>query len=123
MRLISWVLVALLGGFALYKSTACELGHGCTELGCGDGVFVSAAFADHRWPAGTYELEVTLDDATHVCSFGWPENPPARGGVDDAGCELNGLRMHVSQDFECTEQRTATAVTQSCQPLEGQFHL
>jgi hypothetical protein len=125
MRLVSWVFVAIVGGLALYRGAACVLPHGCTEIGCADGVFADLAFADHRWPDGAYEIEIALDDVTHACSFSWPEAQPARGSVSSLRCEPAdaAFSIAITQQAECTEQRTADAVSQSCQPLEGQYSL
>jgi|GEM_PF-2661754 len=123
MRLVTWVVLAVVVGFTLYKGAACVWPHSCTEASCSDGVSVTLAFADHRWPDGAYVFEVELDDVKHTCSFSWPEAQPARGSVREVPCEPTELEASLSQDAKCTEHRTADAVTQSCAPLEGQYSL
>lgn len=123
MRLATWVVLAVLCGFVLYKGAACVWPHGCTEIGCSDEVSLTLAFADHKWPDGAYELEVMLDEVKHVCAFSWPEAEPASGSVGLVPCEPSELRAALAQDAECTEERTADAVIQRCAPLPGQYTL
>jgi hypothetical protein len=55
---------------------SCDANSGCNDLGCVNGVFVSAAPESGLWTAGEYELEVTHDDETVQCSFTLPKDLP-----------------------------------------------
>lgn len=125
MRLVTWVVLAVVSGFVLYKGAACVWPHSCTEASCSDSVYIGLAYADRRWPDGAYELEVQFDDVKHkhTCAFRWPEAQPARGGSTVVPCEPSELEASLSQDAKCMEQRTSDAVTQFCVPLEGQYIL
>jgi hypothetical protein len=122
MHRVTWVVLAVVSVFALHKGAACVWPHSCTEIGCGDGVSVTLAFADRRWPNGEYVFEVVLDDVTHTCAFSWPVEQPTPGGID-VPCDPGELEAFLRQEVKCTEQRTADAVTQSCALLDGQYSL
>ena len=122
MRLVTSVVVAVFGGLALYKGAACVWPHSCTEIGCGDGVSLELAFADHLWPDGAYEIEVALDDVEHVCTFSWPEAAPERGSVRSVGCEPSTLGASISQETDCTGTDQGN-VSLPCRPLVGLYGL
>lgn len=122
MRLVTWVVLAVVGGFALYKGAACVWPQGCTEASCSDEMSVTLAFADHRWPDGAYVFEVELDDVKHTCAFSWPVAQPTPGGID-VPCDPSELEAGLRQDTKCTEERTADAVTQRCALIDGQYSL
>lgn len=106
---------------------ACEdvLGHGCTEIGCSDNAHIEAAFSDHAWPAGAYRLELQVNELTRVCTFNFPALHPTQGEIVRVLCEPADPQFSVSmeQGFICHETRTADAVSQSCDRIDGQYSL
>lgn len=100
----------------------CELGKACTDVGCLDGVWVTAAPASGEWPAGDYELELTLDGSTQKCGFHLPDDLPTAGRVTTLDCG-QGIQAGLEQRSECHETTSGNAVSQSCTPLPDQYEL
>lgn len=116
----SWVVV---GACAVLNGAACNLGsHSCTEIGCAGGVFVRVTPQGGIWQPGTYALELSLDDDRSECEISIPDDLPARGAVTSVPCG-EGIDVMLQQLAECTETRSGDSVSQSCEPIPGQYEL
>lgn len=105
-----------LAGLVL-NGAACELGHSCTDIGCGNGVAMVVHPESHTWREGTYTVEIALDDDLRSCRFSVPEDLPATGATSSFECGL------LEQLAECNEVRNGDAVSQSCELVPGAYRL
>jgi hypothetical protein len=124
-RLIPIVLACLL-------ASGCDaFTHACTEIGCVDGTNIGLRMPDDRWPAGSYEVDFTIDGATHACAFDVPDDipePPLQPVI--LACEPYFTAQLIPR-ARCTEQPTGGAVSQGptqmpntdCEPIEGAWLL
>ena len=95
--------VGVLGGVllvgALVWSVGCEGTFSCTEIGCIDGFVVEFRRGD--WSAGDYEVEVTLDGVTTLCSVTLPfdscEIPDPCLGPTEIQLGLSGCALPDNQ--------------------------
>lgn len=101
------------------------LGHGCTNIGCADGVSLTFRTADGMWSNGAYNLTVTVDEDTHTCALTLPDDFPARGSAAQLPCAppLGFPGAIFQQVAVCEERRTADAVINSCTPIQDHYTL
>lgn len=112
--------IVLLGLLAVFDG--CELGHSCTEMGCGDGAVVTLRRADGTLAAGAYTLRFTVLGQTHVCgSFRMPEDVPTHPG-EIKNLDCGSLGVSVLPEVTCMEIRTSDAVGQSCTPIPDHWY-
>lgn len=97
----------------------------CNEMGCLSGVGITIRAADGSWPAGTYSLTITDDEATHTCQVTLPGDLPERGSTSEIVCDpaIGFPGASLAQDATCMEQRTADAIGESCTPIPDQYTL
>lgn len=88
MRMDRWRLgVVGIAAFAL-NGTACgiDIGHSCTDIGCGSGVSARLTPQSGSWQEGQYTLDLTIDERKQECTWRIPNDPPTNyvscgGGV------------------------------------------
>jgi hypothetical protein len=98
-------------------------GHGCTEIGCGDGVHITLHTPEDQWPAGAYAIDFTVDGQEHACELSIPADLPTEAhGYVELGCQP-AFDASLTAKTVCTEQRTNDAISQSCQPVAGAWIL
>ncbi len=102
---------------ALINGAACSIGHSCSEIGCVNGVDVRIAPDGNVWQDGDYVVELSLEGAVSSCAFSIPEDLPARGQDTSLDCG------YLSQLAACREVRTSDAISQVCEPIEGEYEL
>ena len=115
-------LLALLSILALAGCETNVLGHGCTEIGCGDALSLSFETADGHWPDGDYRVELEFAGESEVCTFKLPDALPTETAGAAQVCEPSP-RGFFSPKSTCTETRTKDAVSESCTPLPDQWTL
>ncbi len=101
---------------------SCDLGHSCTEMGCGDGVGVKLTTPDDRWSAGVYSLDVHIGDEHHLCEVQFSES--ASNGSDGSIPFICQSESDATASFsaaftpvvECVErrERNGDAVSEAC---------
>ena len=101
----------------LLNGAACEVGHSCTDIGCGDGVSIVVSPESNVWQEGSYTVELELDGSRRSCNFSIPADLPPTGSVTSLECGL------LEQLAECTSVRQGDAVSQSCSPIPNQHRL
>jgi hypothetical protein len=111
-------LVAVFGLFGL-GVPSCELGHGCTGIGCADGVNFTVSTADGTWVAGNYRLGLELDGQSVVYGWRFPDDVPSSGTLTLA--TTAALHLQLTPEATCTEQRSGEAVSQSCTPIPNHY--
>jgi hypothetical protein len=109
-------------GLAVLASGCEVFTHSCTEIGCLDGVTLELTPGGGTFADGNYTLELIAETTRSACRFAIPDSTPSQGTVGTVDCDL-GLDAFIQQAAECTEMRTADAVSESCRPLPGQFTL
>lgn len=90
----------------------------CTDVGCQDQFSATVTMGATLIPAGTHTVDVVADGAAMSCTFSFP--PDASTGGAAAQCS-SGLTVLVQPATVCTTTRSATAVSQQCQPIDGKF--
>jgi hypothetical protein len=102
------MLKPLLTILIVHGSLGCLESKACTEIGCADGASIRVHRSDWTTPPLTFELEV--DGRRVTCPAPMPRSPGGRP------CDDNQVRVEHRELADCTETRTATAVSQSCVP-------
>lgn len=115
------VLVAVLGGLVGLTVPSCELGHACTGIGCGNGVSLSVTTGDGTWVAGTYRLQLEVDGQSEAYAWRFPDDLPSSGTLTLV--TTSALRLQLTQEATCTEQRSEQAISQSCTPIPNHYRL
>jgi hypothetical protein len=110
------VLLALLMGAA---GGACTT-KACTDIGCQDGFTATLQRADGSFPSGTHQIDVLADGTSLSCRFAFPLETAPGGGTFQPSCPP-GLTVTIWPATTCTQTTTGTAVSQTCQPIPGQF--
>jgi hypothetical protein len=93
---------------------ACLESRSCTEKGCSDSAAITIQRADGNTPPLSVQLEV--DGRRVTCPA------PARGSAGGQPCDDPRVFVQHRERVDCTETRTSTAISQSCQP-NGTFEL
>lgn len=124
-----WAVGGLLVPFGLPALGSCQvlglLPHGCTEMGCQDGVELTLRTADGTWPPGAYALTLVVEGTSQSCALMLPGDLPTNGGSTQLACTPNqgSQGAALNSEVTCVEQRSADSVSQSCTPVPGHFTL
>jgi hypothetical protein len=100
--------------------------HYCTEMACWDQLSGTIKTKDGTWSDGTYVITITADQTSHQCSMHLPDDFPENGSAPPLQCqpELDSLRgLVLEQGAVCSETVTENAVSESCDPIPGQYTL
>ena len=78
------------------------------------------------WADGAYTFVFTTPESVHTCQLAIPGELPTPPGSRELSCSpalgaSGGAFLNPAS--VCTEQRAGNAVSESCQPLPGQFVL
>jgi hypothetical protein len=71
---------------------------------------------------GSYVLELDTGAETFACQFAIPNALPTRGSAQNVEC-TRPLSAFLSQRSACTEQRQGNAISQTCEPIPGEYEL
>jgi hypothetical protein len=107
--------VALLALIALASSCGIIDGQACTAVGCIDGATIELRTSDGT--QRTYEVTLLIDGREVTCA-----TPALADATSFSTAECSEPRISIDHGplVDCTETRSADAVSQSCQP-NGKF--
>jgi hypothetical protein len=110
---------------ALFLFVACDHnpfgGHGCTEIGCADGLAITLRTQDNTWSAGRYAFEFTFDSELHKCAIDLPGGLPASPGATAMlPCEPQ-LDALFSPHSVCPELRPSDRTSPACMLIRDQW--
>jgi hypothetical protein len=109
---------------ALFLLAACDenpfSGHGCTEIGCGDGLAVTLRTQNNTWPAGRYAFEFTFDAVPHTCAIDLPDGLPAPGATAMLPCEPQ-LDAWFTPQAICPQLRPSDTSSPACTLIRDQW--
>jgi hypothetical protein len=104
------------------NGAGCELGaHDCTDIGCADNASLRIT-SDADWAAGSYRLDLSLDEREGSVEFALPDDLPPRGSVTWLK-GIEGVDIGLQEVAECTSVRHGDAISQSCQPIPNRYEL
>ena len=95
MQMDRWRLgVVGIAAFVL-NGTACEIGHSCTDIGCGSHVSATLTPQSGTWQEGRYTLVVTMDGRKQECTLQIPNDSPT--GYESCG---GGVRLEFTSNVD-----------------------
>ncbi len=112
----------LLSGGLAFAASAC-IGQTCTLIGCSSAAYVNIGRAG-AWQAGSYALDLSMDDEQRHCDFAVPDDLPPAGLLVPLDCGA-GVSALLGQRSKCTSTTSSdgNSSSGSCTPIPDEYEL